>query len=364
MIKKTIIIIISILVFLGVSLFGLYYFRNPVWLSKYEDPTFEYLDKYLYHYDEDNTLRGVLWMNFISYGDNYLHLQPSNSEDQRVRLPLLSNEFINIDIGSLNASKYPIYLSLSFESKDKNILDEMLCSYIKGEFCIKELELDSWRIYENSFPFPELSLNQSLEILDNTASRYLLSSSDVSCKFRDLMKSGDIAQMVFNNDYNLNPEWNISEWDRSYLFINVMDNKSDGYKVTKSLLCDIFQPLLSGFLGSKDEYSIYDYVDIKTLQKQCDSDLDIEITITSQEDYILDWKSQLSKDLVQSSLYCTLSRFENTDFCVENVNKLLSSGLMTSLNSPINSDDSPLCSKELFYTLKLYVKERLNEKSN
>jgi hypothetical protein len=363
MIKKIVLITISVLIFLGITLGGLYYFRNPVWVSNYEEESFEYLDKYLYHYDDNNTLRGVLWMDFINYGDNYLHLFPTNSQGEDIRLPLLSKEFVNIEIGSLNGEVYPVFLSLSFESKPKNILDEILCTYIKGDTCNISLELDSWRIYENTYPFPELSEEEDLQLLDNTLSKYLSSSDNVNCKFRDIMKSGDIAQMVFNNDFNLDSEWDIAEWDHSYLFINMMDNKSEEYEEVKDFVCNTLQRKIYESPLNKLEPSIYDYVNIRTFQEHCSLNLEKGPILIPQEERVLDWESFVSKDLIQSSLYCDLSGFDQNDLCDANINKLISSGLVTSLNSPIDSDGSLFCSKELFYSLKLYIKERLDEKN-
>lgn len=171
--KRIIYITISVLLVLGFGFYGLYRFSNPDWDYGYEVEDYNYLDEFLYHYDEDSLyLRGTLWMKFASYGSNNFHLYPLNS-DLDIQLPLVKKEFVEVKVGELNGDSYPLFLSLEFRQEEKNIFDELLCSYIGGDFCKRDLKLNSWRVYENVFPFPEISEIEGVKIINTILDKNL-----------------------------------------------------------------------------------------------------------------------------------------------------------------------------------------------
>lgn len=157
----------GLILVLGSVLVILYLLRDPKWEYTYGNDSYSLLDDYLYSFDEGKVLRGVLWFQSVqNYDSNTVLRIFNNGELTDVVLPVSlqhQTEDTLYDI-VVNQPPYALYLSISFIPEKKSIIDELFCSYLRDGHCVRDSQLDSWRMYKNRFPYPELTEEESMSM--------------------------------------------------------------------------------------------------------------------------------------------------------------------------------------------------------
>jgi hypothetical protein len=141
-------ILISISIFLGiVLLIGVlgYLLRNPVWQDMYADGEGNYDVVFEDFFpNKDLEYNQVVDIYRMTYRKGYLHLFPTGT-NMVVMLDQNKGEVIDIDLPSITTNT-EIDLMVNFESEKKSVIDEIRCSYLKDNSCMRDLVLRDWTI--------------------------------------------------------------------------------------------------------------------------------------------------------------------------------------------------------------------------
>lgn len=141
--KRILISLIVVLLLILLTGGGLYYFRDAEWNDSYDEGNYEAI---MYMLENDGMdYEGDIVVYRLTHRDGDLLLYPSNTEDIVVRLDDSKGEIEGFKAYELSGNT-PIHIDMGFEFENKVLKDELLCSYLKGEYCDRDIVLNNWMI--------------------------------------------------------------------------------------------------------------------------------------------------------------------------------------------------------------------------
>lgn len=364
--KRWLLIILVILFTLLLIGVGLYYFRNPKWENTYSSSDNKYIEKYLYEIN-DGKWAGTIWVDSISYEDNNnVFYLPENIEGKRPSLVLNSGGRVNQEINLTTVIKEapsPMYLYITTEKEGKNYLDEILCSYLRGNFCNRNIEIASWELYANTYPYPNLSAEQSIKVVSN--SLYTLSNLITDGTFKgidydqgyELLKEIYITRILNKEvDKKVEDYYNYNLFGFSYLFIDMFNPEDNLYKYMLDDLCVKVSPMYELDNDSSYKETTVSYLRKIKLNEKCEKQLIVDKSVLNLEP--VDIKAVEYREYIISALRLSiLGENIDKDAYKEVINDFVSSGYLTSVNTPIcmGVNVNQLCSNELIYLMLIYL---------
>lgn len=350
-IKVILLTITGIVLLLGSIVTVLYLLAKPQWNILYEYEEYSYLTENLY--PKDDKYVGTIWVDYIEIDENYLHIHPVYS-DVDIQLESSKIEETEDSLSDIVKSEpYPMYLSITFSYEDKNMLEKLQCNYLK-KACTRVATVDSWRVYSITYPYPELSEEESKELIDRNMQYYL--QNDIY-DWHDNSYGNLLAEYVYNEKIGIDRGHIVQElkgivWTdvkELITYSTFIDSSDPLYPIIKDKICEDIK---------STDYSTlpvsFTEMDVSTMSGMCGASISNIKAVDSE--YKLEYKN------IDNNLLMLL---RDNDLVLQDerveMEMLLTTILFNASSSPLCSiadvNEYVLCTPELVYLTKLFLME-------
>ena len=314
--KKKVLIGITIS-FLILFLSSLVLFSNPVWEYKYENESEKYLHSNLYEISKDK-LVGSLWIFDISSSENLLYITPFNNTERINRIEIDASKIgVLEDIEMkeiIDGSLAPIFLSIQIEIEKKNVFDKVSCLIKKGDYCSKDLSFSKIDIFNNKYPYPTLSEQESKELALFNIEAIEKSSSIISSE--ETICPELLSEYIYMSSNELDSEEILNKLKKiectdilSLLsYIKIVEQSDSIYSHLKDELCEQIEPMdinnLNAVIRNSDIPILEEVCNLKEGLKAEEEEIKEDIFLTNQRIlYILNKQgdsdfNEIKKDVI------------------------------------------------------------------
>ena len=149
--KKALLIIATILILLVIISGLLYYFRKPVWNYHFVEQEANYPEILrMLEKKSELSYEGDIAVSRLTYRDGNMNIYPSLMGDTVVLLKEDKMRDLEVEPPSITEDR-AVHVVLLFEEEKKSLVEEIMCSYLKKEYCNISLNLSSWSIKEYKY---------------------------------------------------------------------------------------------------------------------------------------------------------------------------------------------------------------------
>lgn len=327
-ILKISLILLSFILLISTLLVILFIFKKPKWEEVYENDTVEYLNENMFKLSEEKLI-ATLWAYEILPFDEDI-IVGFNSPDGDVKL-YLDQEKISlqeeIDFVDTEYGTYaPVFLSVEIKKDKGTILDQFKCLFGKEDKCITKIDILNVQIYENRYPYPTLTEEQSKEFALDNINKYGKDDYGIDTVERKCLNL--MSEYVVNIEdrekiLDKLSEITCSDISTSLLYANLVEKDDAFYTQIKERACEGITQL-----EQSDAEILFSPTAIRIYNEMCNTSY---IVPEDRQESLDENTYQTSRDILH-----LLNNRENEEYDkrIGEIKELLTSDLFTSFTSP------------------------------
>ena len=247
-ILKIFLILLSFILLISILLVVFLSLKKPKWEETYENDTVKYLDENMFKLSEEK-LVATLWPYEILPFDEDIILGFSSFEGdvklyiEKEKIALQEEiEFVETEYGRYA----PVFLSVEIKKDKGSLLDQLKCVFGIEDICIAEVDIFNVQIYENRYPYPTLTDEQSKEFTLYNISKYERGDSKeeiVERQCLNLMSEYLVNIQERGKILNTLSELTCGDISTSLLYANLLEKDDPFYKQMEEKICKEYSQL-------------------------------------------------------------------------------------------------------------------------
>lgn len=319
--------LLSFILLVSIFLVVTFFLKKTQWKDVYRNDTVKYLNENMFEFSEERFV-GTLWAYEILPFDKDI-IVGFNSPDGDVKL-YLNQENISlreeIDFVDTEYGKYaPVFLSVEIKKDKGTILDQLKCVLGKEDRCITKVDIFDVQIYENRYPYPTLTDEQSKEFTLFNIKRYEKSfiayddNENMLCYYL-------MSEYIVNKNSDVLEELSnmaCSDYSAPLLYANLVEKGDPLYKQTQERVCNSFFKL-----KQEDAESLFLPTALRIYNEMCNSSFTIS---DNQHEYSEDNIRRTSANIL--FLLNNVEDVRSNDRMIK-MKEILTRDLFTSFASP------------------------------
>lgn len=348
--KKTLLISIGVLSLIILFLFSFIFFTKVGWNEVYKESSLQTIQEYFYEISE-NKYVGTFLAYQIEDGEKnikFLISPPSLELEISIEKEKISTKEEINPIETTYGNLYPTFILVNTTKEEKDIIDKGICIFRGGDYCSREVSISEISLYENTYPYPTLTEEESKE--------FAFYNLEKGKKYAGEYDDKEIKCLEYMSEYLINEgeresilkeisELNCNHLSSLLLYSNLLPEGDKLNKYVEEVAC-----LGYSKLEQEDVDILFSSKTIEIFNNICDTRY--VLSIQKEESFGEDL-TMLPRELLLL-LNSTVS--ERNDEIINNKMELIMGQIFTSISSPYCSY-LYICNPELINLSKVILSE-------
>jgi len=349
-IPKIFLIFLSFILLISISVVALFVFKEPKWKETYANETVEYLYKNMFRLSEEKFVGTLLPYEILPFEDDVIIGFFSFQGEvklyiEKEKIGLQEDiDFVETEYGIYA----PVFLSVEIKQDRGNIENQLRCVFGEQERCIKKFDISKVEIYENRYPYPILTEEQSREFTLSNLGKYEKESNETEVEERRCLNLMSEYIINIQNRERILKEFSeltCKDLSTSLLYANLLEKEDPFYKQMEEKICKEYSQL-----EQIDVESIFLPTAIPIYNEMCNVNF---VAPANPQEFLEDNIYQTPRNI----LYLLNNRESmEYDERMEEIKELLTRDLFTSFGSPYCLN-MYICNPELINLSKVIFDE-------